>query len=152
MNIHLTQSTSKMSTHSMKLAWDWTWYIIFGRYKYAHISVARNRAIHNVCSGTVVKRITNHIWRESEPGFKLSKTLHQERMIAGAHAHTIEKYQEAKVIRTPVCTFEHILTFVQPCAIAPLGELKKENKRKFVPFFLLNLFHRWTVADVCLPS
>lgn len=42
MNIHLTQSVLKMSIHFMKMAWDWTWYIIFGRYKYANISEARN--------------------------------------------------------------------------------------------------------------
>lgn len=47
MNIHLTQSVLKMSIHFMKMAWDWTWYIIFGRYKYANISEARNTNVVN---------------------------------------------------------------------------------------------------------
>lgn len=44
--IHSTQSHMRMSVAFMKLARDWTWYVIFGRYKYA--LPARNRVhTHN---------------------------------------------------------------------------------------------------------
>lgn len=65
-----------MSAHFMKLARDWTWYIIFGRYKYASINEKESQELcghtmwpRALCSAgtyklTHIHTPQHHIWGE----------------------------------------------------------------------------------------